>query len=120
MTVRTELERHRAALAEASVEAGEVAFGSRATLAAWVGIHRSQITRAARGQQLGGEEGWRLSALASVVTALLSTYEAAAVTGWLHGCNPHLDDRRPIDVLAQGDLTAVVAAVQAARTGVYA
>jgi len=42
------------------------------------------------------------------------------VSGWLHGSNPHLDDRRPIDVLAQGDLAAVVASVQAARTGVYA
>jgi len=120
MTERSELERHRSALAEASVEAGEVAFGSRAALAAWVGTHRSQITRAARGQELGGEEGWRLAALAAVVTALLSIYEPEAVSGWLHGSNPHLDDRRPIDVLAQGDLAAVVASVQAARTGVYA
>jgi uncharacterized protein (DUF2384 family) len=120
MAARRQLEEHRSALAGASVDAGEVAFGSRAGLAAWVGTHRSQITRVAHGQELGGEEGWRLSALAAVVTALLSIYEPEAVPGWLHGNNPHLNDRRPLDVLAQGDLAAVMTAVQAARTGVYA
>jgi uncharacterized protein (DUF2384 family) len=120
MATHARLEEHRSALAEASVEAGEVAFGSRAALAAWVGTHRSQITRVARGQELGGEEGWRLSALAAVVTALLSIYDPEAVPGWLHGSNPHLDDRRPVDVLAQGDVASVMTAVQAARTGVYA
>jgi hypothetical protein len=38
----------------------------------------------------------------------------------MHGNNPHLSDRRPLDVLAAGDLAAVMAAVQAARTGAYA
>jgi uncharacterized protein (DUF2384 family) len=89
-------------------------------LAKWIGTHRSQITRAARGQELGGEEGWRLSTLAAVVTALLALYEPDAVAGWLHGSNPHLNDRRPLDVLAEGDVAAVIAAVQAARTGAYA
>ena len=114
------LEDRRLAVAEASVGAGEVAFGSRAVLAEWVGMHRGQITRAARGQELGGEEGWRLTTLASVVTALLALYEPEAVAGWLHGNNPHLGDRRPIDVLATGDGAAVMAAVQAARTGAFA
>lgn len=109
-----------APLAAARIEAGELALGSRAALAVWVGTHRSQITRAARGQELGGEEGWRLAALAAVVTALLPVYEPGAVSGWLHGHNPHLNDRRPLDVLAQGDLASVMAAVQAAHTGVYA
>ena len=120
MAARSEPEAHRSALAGAGVEAGELAFGSRAALAAWLGIHRSQITRAARGQELGGEEGWRLSGLAAVVTALLAIYEPEAVSGWLHGNNPQLNDRRPLEVLAQGDLAAVMTAVQAARTGAYA
>ena len=106
--------------AQAAVEAGDVALGSRAALAAWVGTHRSQITRAARGQELGGPEGWRLAALAAAMMALRTIYEPDAAAGWLHGANPHLNDRRPLDVLAAGDLAAVMAAVQAARTGVYA
>lgn len=110
----------RKSLAQASVDAGEVAFGSRAALADWLGTHRSQITRAARGQELGGDEGWLLASLAAVVTALLGVLEAGAVSGWLHGSNPHLNDRRPIDVLAAGDVASVMAAVQATRTGAFA
>ncbi len=110
----------RSALIATSIEAGELVFGSRAALAAWIGTHRSQISRVARGQELGGEEGWRLLALAAAVTALLAIYDPEAVSGWLHGSNPHLNDRRPLDVLAQGDLASVMTAVQAARTGVYA
>jgi uncharacterized protein (DUF2384 family) len=120
VTSAAALEERRVALAEACVEAGEVAFESRAELAEWVGTHRSQITRAAKGQEIGGEEGWRLNVLAAVVTALLGIYEASAIAGWLHGSNPHLNDRRPLDVLAEGDMAAVMAAVQAARAGVFA
>lgn len=120
MASQRALEAHRLALVQASIEAGEVAMGSRAALAAWAGTHRSQITRAAQGQELGGEVGWRLTALAAVVTALLGIYEPDAISGWLHGYNPHLDDRRPLDVLAAGDMASVMTAVQAARTGAYA
>jgi uncharacterized protein (DUF2384 family) len=110
----------RPTLAQAAVEAGDVAFGTRAALADWAGTHRSQITRAASGQQIGGEEGWRLAALAAVVTALRAIYDDDAIPGWLQGINPHLNDRRPLDVLAEGDVAAVMAAVQAARTGSFA
>jgi uncharacterized protein (DUF2384 family) len=110
----------RIAFGRAAVDAGEVAFGTRSALADWAGTHRSQITRVANGQTVGGEEGWRLAALAAVVTALLAVYDADAVPGWLRGSNSQLGDRRPIDVLAEGDVAAVMAAVQAARTGVFA
>lgn len=111
---------HRRAVQRAAVDAGEVAFGTRAALAAWVGTHRSQVTRVAGGQEPGGDAAWRLAALAAVVTALLAVYDAEAIPGWLRGSNPHLQDRRPLDVLAAGDLAAVMAAVQAARSGVFA
>jgi uncharacterized protein (DUF2384 family) len=120
MARRHSLKDRRLALIQASVEAGEVVFGSRAALAEWAGSHRSQITRAANGQEIGGEAGWRVAGLAAVVTALLGIYEPEAVAGWFHGANPHLQDRRPLDVLAEGDVAAVMAAVQAARTGAYA
>lgn len=114
------LDEHRGALAGAAIDAGEIALGSRSALAKWTGMHRSQITRAARGQAIGGDAGWRLSALAAVVTALLAVYEPEAIAGWLAGVNPYLHDRRPLDVLAAGDVAAVMGAVQASRVGVYA
>ncbi|MDQ3135956.1 MAG: DUF2384 domain-containing protein [Gemmatimonadota bacterium] len=120
MARRRSAKDRRLTLAQASVDAGEVVFGSRAALAEWAGSHRSQISRAAKGQEIGGEAGWRVAGLAAVVTALLGIYEPEAVAGWFHGANPHLRDRRPLDVLAEGDVAGVLAAVQAARTGVYA
>ncbi|MBA3260158.1 MAG: DUF2384 domain-containing protein [Gemmatimonadales bacterium] len=120
MAQRRSGSKRRLAFAQARVDAGEVVFGSRTGLAEWAGSHRSQITRAAKGQEIGGEAGWRVAGLAAVVTALLGLYEADAVAGWMHGANPHLRDRRPLDVLAEGDVAAVMAAVQAARTGAYA
>ncbi len=110
----------RPTLGQAAVDAGEVAFGTRAALADWAGTHRSQITRVASGQQIGGEEGWRLAALAAVVTALRAVYDEEVIPDWLQGINPHLNGRRPLDVLAEGDVVAVMAAVQAARTGGFA
>jgi uncharacterized protein (DUF2384 family) len=120
MAGRTGSKRRGINLGQAAVGAGEVAFGNRAALAQWAGTHRSQITRLANGQEVGGEGGWRLAALASVVTALLAVYDREAVPGWLEGNNPHLNDRRPLDVLAAGDVAAVMSAVQAARTGTFA
>lgn len=109
-----------AILRSAEVGAGEVAFGNRAAFAEWAGIHRSQVTRLAQGQGIGGEPGWRIAGLMSVVLALLEIYEPDAIAGWLHGINPHLNHRRPLDVLAQGDIAEVMAAVQAARVGSFA
>lgn len=104
----------------ARVDAGELALGSRAALAEWLGTARSQVTRASRGADVGGESGWLLTGLHNTVTALLSVYEPAAIPGWLQGFNPHLGDRRPLDVLAAGDVASVMAAVQAARSDSYA
>lgn len=120
LSMSATLEARRIALARVAIAAGEVAFQTRSALADWAGTHRSQITRIARGQEVGGEVGWLLASLAAVVTALMSVYEPEAIPGWLHGSNPHLGDRRPLDVLAAGDVAAVMGAVQAARVGVFA
>ncbi len=109
-----------ARLRSAEAEAGKVAFGNRAAFADWAGTHRSQITRLAQGQDVGGEPGWRIAGLVSVVLALLEVYEPDAVPGWLQGINPHLNNRRPLDVLGEGDVAKVMAAIQATRVGSFA
>lgn len=111
---------HARSLAAARVDAGELAFPSRAALAEWLGTARSQVTRASQGMVIGGDTGWQLSGLHVVVSALLTMYDVEAIPGWLHGVNPHLGDRRPLDVLATGDVASVMGAVQAARTGSFA
>lgn len=107
-------------LRNAEAIAGAAALGNRTALAKWAGVHRSQITRLGRGQEIGGDPGWRLAGLLSVILALLQVYEPEVVPDWLQGINPHLNDRRPLDVLAQGGLAEVMGAVQAARVGSFA
>jgi len=112
--------KHVVNLGLAAVAAGELAVGSRIALARWAGAHRGEITRLAGGLEIGGEGAWRLAGLASVVTALLAVYDRDAIPGWVSGNNPHLNDRRPLDVLATGDVASVMSAVQAIRTGAFA
>lgn len=55
-------------------------------------------------------EGRRpLPGVAEVVALLTRSLTPAGVAAWLTGINPALDGRRPLDVLASGDVTAVLA-----------
>ena len=116
----TETRKHVKVISAARIDAGVVALGSRAALADWLGPARSQVTRAGKGASLGGDPGWLLTSLHAAVSALLTVYEPDAIPGWLTGFNPHLGDRRPLDVLAAGDVASVLAAIQTARTDSYA
>jgi hypothetical protein len=47
--------------------------------------------------------------LAAVVIALLAIHEPETVSECLHRGNPHLNDLRPLGVLAEGDAATVSA-----------
>ena len=96
-------------------------FGSDAELAAWLSVDRSQLSRYRRGrQQPGSEAGWRLTGLHAVVQALRQVLEPDAVGDWLLGVNAHLNHQRPLDVLHEGRVAEVMAAVEAERVGSFA
>jgi hypothetical protein len=42
------------------------------------------------------------------------------VAKWLMGHNAHLSDRRPVDLLREGNLSGVIAAIEALKSGAYA
>jgi uncharacterized protein (DUF2384 family) len=110
-----------AELQRVEVEAGAVALGSAAALARYLGVHRSQVTRAAQGTQaLSDDPAWRLTAVEAVYAALRHVLEEAVIPDWLQGSNAHLQGRRPIDVLQAGRIAEVMAAVEAERAGSYA
>jgi uncharacterized protein (DUF2384 family) len=95
-------------------------FQSDSELAQWLGVNRSQVTRYRRGQRPQGETAWRLLGLDTVVQALRQFAEPAAIPDWLLGINAHLNDQRPIDLLRQGRLAQVIAAIEAERAGSFA
>jgi uncharacterized protein (DUF2384 family) len=108
-------------LVRVEIAAGEAALGSAAELARYLGINRSQVTRASQGRQrLRDEPAWRLTALEATFGALRHVLDEDVIPDWLHGANAHLQGRRPIDVLRAGRVAEVMAAVEAERTGSYA
>jgi len=54
------------------------------------------------------------------VSLLEGFLEEGSIAKWLRGMNAHLGDRRPIDVIRQGRLSEVVAAIEAERAGAFA
>jgi hypothetical protein len=106
---------------ELEVASGTSVFGTQAGLAEFLNVHRSQISRVARGAQaLREEQAWRLTALTAVCAALRHVLDPEAVPAWLRGANGHLGGRRPIDLLRDGRLAEVMDAVEAERAGVVA
>lgn len=53
--------------------------------------------------------------------SLLSTYlEPEVAHDWLFGVNAQLGHRRPLDVLREGRLSEVIAAIESERSGAFA
>ncbi len=52
-----------------------------------------------------------------IVRQLQDVYRPEGIEIWLHSRNPELDDRRPIDILIEGDFEPVVHAVLRLRSG---
>ena len=96
------------------------AFVSDAEMARALGVHRSQISRWKQGGLVDRQNEERLRDLDVVVSLLMGFVETRVIPDWLHGLNPHLSDRRPIDVLRSGRLSEVIAAIEAEKSGAYA
>ena len=106
---------------KSEIAAGTAVFGNQAGLAEFLEVHRSQVSRAAQGEQeFRDDSAWRLTALQTVYAALRHVLETEVIPLWLRGANAHLQGRRPIDLLRQGHLAEVMAAVEAERSGSYA
>jgi hypothetical protein len=98
----------------------KVAFPDDADLARSLGVHRSAIVRWKRGEAPAARNWEQLVGLDTVVSLLEGFLEDASIAKWLRGVNAHLGDRRPIDVIRQGRLSEVVAAIEAEKAGAFA
>lgn len=95
-------------------------FRSGAELAEALGVNRSQITRWLRGAGIDPLNAERIDLLELVIANLLRIFEPEAARAWLFGLNPHLGDRRPIDLVRAGKVEELMRAIRAARAGSFA
>jgi hypothetical protein len=98
----------------------KVAFPDDADLARSLGVHRSAVVRWKRGETPAPQNWEQLVGLDAVVSLLEGFLELASIPKWLRGLNAHLGERRPIDVIRQGRLSEVVAAIEAEKAGAFA
>jgi transcriptional regulator with XRE-family HTH domain len=95
-------------------------FRSGAELADALGVSRSQITRWLRGAGIDPLNAEKIDLLELVIANLLRIYEPDVARAWLFGLNPHLGNRRPIDLVRMGKLEELMRAIRAARAGSFA
>jgi uncharacterized protein (DUF2384 family) len=95
-------------------------LGTGAVVADLLGVHRSQVTRWLRGAGIDPLNAERIDLLELVWGNLLRLYEPAAARAWLFGLNPHLGDRRPIDLIRAGRTEELMRAIRAERAESFA
>ena len=104
----------------AKVEALSRDFRSQRRLADALGVSPAQVSRWRQGRGIDEENAERLDLLELVMSMLQRLYEPDAVDAWLFGLNPLLRNRRPIDVIRQGRVEELLAAIRQERAGSYA
>jgi transcriptional regulator with XRE-family HTH domain len=93
---------------------------TQSAVAELLGVSRSQITRWLRGAGIDPLNAERVDLLEFVLANLLRLYEPDAARAWLFGLNPHLGDRRPIDLVRMGRTEELLGAIRNARAGSFA
>lgn len=95
-------------------------LGSQRRLADLLGVSPAQITRWRRGGGVDLANAERVDLLELVLANLLRLYPADAAEQWLQGSNPHLGDRRPIDLVRVGRAEELLGAIAVERSGGFA
>lgn len=102
------------------VEALSRDFRSQRRLAELLGVSPAQVTRWRHGKGIDALNAERVDLLELVMSQLLRVYPAEAAERWLVGLNPHLGERRPIDLIRRGRLPELIEAIAAERAGSFA
>ena len=95
-------------------------LGSQRRLADMLGVSPAQVTRWRRGGGIDLVNAERVDILELVVGSLLRLYPTEVAEQWLNGFNPHLGDRRPIDLVRAGKAQELLGALSAERSGGFA
>lgn len=95
-------------------------LGSQASVARLIGVSSSRVSRWLRTEEPDPSSKRRLEGVEFILARLLEVFEKDTALKWLHGVNAHLNNRRPIDLMAAGRIAEVLGAIEAEETGAYA
>jgi uncharacterized protein (DUF2384 family) len=95
-------------------------FHSQRRLADLLGVSPAQVTRWRQGRGIDELNARRVDLLELVMASLLRVYTPEAAELWLRGVNPHLGERRPIDLIRAGRAPELLDAIAQERAGSFA
>jgi uncharacterized protein (DUF2384 family) len=95
-------------------------FRSQRQLAELLGVSPAQVTRWRHGRGIDEANARRVDLLELVMSSLLRLYSPDVAELWLLGLNPHLADRRPIDLVRAGRAHELLDAIAQERAGSFA
>ena len=95
-------------------------LGGQGKLAAVLGVERSTVSRWVRGSAPDSVHAARVDALEFVLGEAERIFGRAGAKKWLQGVDPHLGNRRPVDLLRRGQIHEIVRALAEHRAGSYA
>ena len=93
--------------------------GNRSRAADLLGVHRSRITRWLASEEPDEANRRAIDAFEFAIERLTTHYRLDTAFKWLAGVNPHLGGARPMDLLRDGRIAEVLAAIEADDTGAY-
>jgi hypothetical protein len=94
-------------------------FGSQRRLADALGVSPAQVSRWKRGQGIDPANAERLDLLELALSSLRRVYEPETAEKWLLGRNPHLRNRRPLDLIRAGGTQELLLALRQERAESY-
>lgn len=106
--------------AEAKAESLVRDLGGQAKLARILGVERSTVSRWVRGGIPDPTHAARVDALEFILAEAERIFGKPGARKWLQGLDPHLGDRRPVDLLRRGLVHEIVRALAEHRSGAYA
>ena len=94
--------------------------GNRSRVASLLGVDRSRVTRWLSTEEPDEANRRAIDAFEFALERLTTRYRLETAFKWLDGVNPHLGGAQPADLLRQGRIAEVLAAIEADETGAYA
>lgn len=96
-------------------------LGSQARVARALGVSPSRVSRwLKQGEEPDPENRRKLEGLEFVIARALSFMTPETAVKWLQGSEPFLNNFAPIDMLARGRVTDVLAALDSFQAGSFA
>lgn len=95
-------------------------LGGQAALAGLLDVQRSTVSRWLRGVAPDAVHAARLDALEYVLSEAERVFGSHGAKKWLHGVDPRLGNRRPLDVLRGGAVHEVLRALAEHKSGAFA